>query len=87
MAEKRKFPTRERREQAAKRRASEATQTPHSQKTTPAIPRSPTLEPVEDTLPIRIKDGEALPTVLKAQLTTLSAREHQSVAERCDLEA
>ena len=85
MAEKRKFPTRERREHAAKRRASEAA--PQSQKTTPAIPRSPTLEPVDDPLPTKIRDGEALPTVLKPQLTTLSAREYQSVAERYDLEA
>lgn len=87
MVEKRKLPARDRRESAAKRRASEATpQPPASSKkkaSTPITLPPPTPEPVPEPLPTKIKDGEGLPTVSKAQeLSKLSAREYQSIAER-----
>lgn len=89
MVEKRKLPARERREPAAKRRVSEATPQPQpapkKKASTPVVLPSATPEPVEEPLPTKIKDGEALPTVRKAQPSNLSAREYQSIAERCDV--
>lgn len=89
MAEKRKLPARERREPAAKRRASEATpqQTPQTQSSnkkkaaTPPPPPEPAV--VAPPLPIKIKDGDALPTVpTPQQVASLSDKDYQSIAER-----
>jgi len=89
MAEKRKLPARERREPAAKRRASEATpqQTPQTQPSskkkalTPPPPPEPAV--VATPLPIKIKDGEGLPTVpTPQQVASLSDKDYQSIAER-----
>lgn len=89
MAEKRKLPARERREPAAKRRASEATPQPQPSKkkaSTPVVVPSPEPESApepEEPLPTKVKDGEALPTLSKPQPSTLSDKEYQSIAERC----
>lgn len=92
MAEKRKLPARERREPAAKRRASEATpqQTPQTQSSskkkaaTPPLPLEPAV--VAPPLPIKIKDGDALPTVpTPQQVASLSDKDYQSIAERYSL--
>lgn len=95
MAAKRKLPARERREPAAKRRVSEAAPQTHSSRrrnaSTPVVApspaaepvREPTPEPIEEPLPTKIKDGEALPTRVKAQPSQLSNKDFQSVAERC----
>lgn len=91
MAEKRKLPARERREPAAKRRASEATPQPQSSKkkaSTPVVVPSPAPEPEpvqepEEPLPTKVKDGEALPTLSKPQPSNLSDKDYQSIAERC----
>lgn len=92
MAEKRKLPARERREPAAKRRASEATPQPQSSRrkaSTPVVAPSPAPEPetapepVDKPLPTKVKDGEALPTLSKPQPPTLTDKEYQSIAERC----
>lgn len=87
MVEKRKLPARDRRESAAKRRVSEATPQPQApakkKASTPITLPPPTPEPAPEPLPTKIKDGEALPMVRKAQeLSKLSAREYQSIAER-----
>jgi hypothetical protein len=97
MAEKRRLSTRERREPAAKRRASEAPQLQSQSQQPPtkkkasiaAVPPTPTpppppVEVVETPLPTKIKDGDALPTVPSAQSETLSPKEYQSIAERYD---
>ncbi|OJJ44618.1 hypothetical protein ASPZODRAFT_134700 [Penicilliopsis zonata CBS 506.65] len=85
MAEKRRLSTRERREPAAKRRASEApaqNQPPARKKgSTPVVLPPPTPEPAEEPLPTKIKDGEGLPTLRKPQPSELSDKEYQSVAE------
>lgn len=92
MAEKRRLSARERREPAAKRRASEAVpasqQSSKKKASTPAAAPSPAPAPepepeiVEKPLPTKIKDGEGLPTVSLPQSETLSDKEYQSIAER-----
>ncbi|KAF5863678.1 hypothetical protein ETB97_009611 [Aspergillus alliaceus] len=95
MAEKRRLSARERREPAAKRRASEAPSQSQSQATQPSskrkasaaavaptpTPPPPPPEVVENLLPKKIKDGEGLPTLPSPQPETLSAKEYQSIAE------
>ncbi|PYI06537.1 hypothetical protein BO78DRAFT_342988 [Aspergillus sclerotiicarbonarius CBS 121057] len=92
MAEKRRLSARERREPAAKRRASEAVSRPspqpqHSSRkkaSTPVVapsPPPPPPEPTEPPLPTKIKDVDGLPTTAAPQSTSLTAKEYQSFAE------
>ncbi|KAJ5778210.1 hypothetical protein N7520_001456 [Penicillium odoratum] len=82
MAEKRKLPARAGREPANKKRVSEAAAA-QSHKKKAATPRAPSLpvEPVEPPLPSKIKEGEPLPIRRVRQLTNLSDKEYQSIAE------
>ncbi|KKZ63133.1 hypothetical protein EMCG_02510 [[Emmonsia] crescens] len=90
MGEKRKLPPRGG-ESAARRKLSEAAPkrdtTPAKRKAsaTPTMPPSP--EPEKKILPIKIKDGNPLPTLSKPQPSTLSMHEYQSYAESAVLAA
>src|SRR6266498_3576308 len=94
MAEKRKLPPRQRRESAAKRQAASPPPAPQpvgrprkKVASTPPPPPPPHESPapvmLEDTLPKKMKDGQPLPVLHEAQPATLSAKEYQTVAERC----
>ncbi|EKV04374.1 Alpha/beta hydrolase family protein [Penicillium digitatum] len=79
MAEKRKFPARDRRESAAKRRVSEITPQPHKKKA--PTPHAPSPELVDAPLPTKVKDGDPLPIFRMRQPVSLSDNEYQSIAE------
>jgi hypothetical protein len=70
MAEKRKMSTRSGGE-PLKKRAS-----------TPVPPPQPPVQPLEDGLPVRFKDGEDLPTLAKQQDKNLPSDQYQTIAER-----
>ena len=76
MSEKRRLSTRYRGEPPPKRRA--LTPPPP---TPPAPPPRP-VEPTELGLPIRLRDGQPLPTLPEPQETKLSDRTYQSISER-----
>ena len=85
MAEKRKFPARDRRESAAKRRVSEITPQPHKKKA--PTPHAPSPELVDAPLPTKVKDGDPLPIFRMRQPVSLSDNEYQSIAERFGIAA
>jgi hypothetical protein len=74
MVEKRKMPARGKALEAASRKRTATPPPPE-----PEIEE--VKEPVQDPLPLSIKDGQPLPTVLEAQ-GELSFRQFQSIAER-----
>jgi hypothetical protein len=84
MAEKRKLPPR--RESSVKRRVSEAPQPQPAKRnaSTPGSRPPPPQERVRRPLPTKIKEGEALPTVPMPQPASLSTKDYQSIAQRCD---
>jgi hypothetical protein len=71
MAEKRKMSTRSGGEPTPKKRA-----------LTPLPAPRPAVEPIEEGLPTRLKDGEDLPTLPKQQEKSLPDSQYQSIAER-----
>ncbi len=74
MIEKRKLSTRNRGEPPIKKRR---------QSTAPPPPTpQPLTVPVEEGLPVKLKDGQPLPTVPEQQNASLSITEFQSIAER-----
>ncbi|PGH14058.1 hypothetical protein AJ80_06062 [Polytolypa hystricis UAMH7299] len=88
MVEKRRLPPRDRGEgAAAKRRISEAMAQSTPARKKAATPVTPAIvhtspEPVEESLPTKIKDGQPLPTLPKPQTgSTLTLRQYQSYAE------
>ncbi len=72
MTEKRKLSTRNRGEPPMKKR----------QSTPPPPPPQPPVDPVEESLPAKLKDGQPLPIVPEQQASDLSTKDFQSIAER-----
>jgi hypothetical protein len=93
MVGKRRFPVRDRRGYASKRRAvetapatrSKASSTPAATVTprpvSPSPPATPP-EPVEEPLPSRISEGDPLPIQRQPQPSDLSDEDYQSIVER-----
>lgn len=77
MSEKRRLSTRNRGEPPLKKRAL----TPPPPPTAPA-PRPPPPEPIEEGLPVKLREGQTLPTLAEPQEKDLSTKAFQTISER-----
>lgn len=86
MTEKRRLSTRNRGEPPLKKRALTPPPPPAPSRAAPAHPPLPPTEPIVEGLPVRLRDGQALPTLLEPQNSSLSDKVYQTVAERLVLD-